>query len=163
MSAVVPKQKPGQSEQVVCTPDDFLVALQKIYGEIQFDLAADQHNAIVPAFYGPGSTIATDALSVTWPKESLCFCNPPFGMLKGPNGFAAKAAAEMMKGTRTLLLAPASVGSNWFQRYVWKQASVYFLNPRLTFKAHTQVYPKDLMLCYYDNLTLPTSDVWRWK
>lgn len=158
-----PKQKPGKSEQIVCTPDDFLLRLQEKFGPIEFDLAANAANAIVPAFYGPSSPFAEDALNVSWPKTCLNFINPPFGMIKGKNGFAWKAWHEMTVGAETLMLVPAAVGSNWFRDYVLGKADVYFLNPRLTFKNHTQVYPKDLLLCHYKEQTAtPKCTMWEW-
>ena len=62
---------------------------------------------------------------------------------------------------KILLLVPASVGSNWFQRHCWEKSLVLLLNPRLTFVGHTHPYPKDLCLCVYG--VAPGIDIWRWK
>jgi hypothetical protein len=45
--------------------------------------------------------------------------------------------------------------------YVWREAHVYALSPRLTFKGEKWPYPKDCMLSVFGEQ--PGFEVWRWK
>lgn len=62
--------------------------------------------------------------------------------------WASKHAEESKQGSNTLLLTPASVGSNWARDYVYPYADVYLLNDRICFDGKN-VYPKDCMLSHY--------------
>jgi len=60
-----------------------------------------------------------------------------------------------------LMLTPASIGSEWFQRYVHRKAMVLGLSPRLHFVGAADPYPKDCMLsCFGFGVT--GFDIWRW-
>jgi phage N-6-adenine-methyltransferase len=164
----VPAQKPGQSEQVVVTPDCFMRAVEARFGPVSFDLAATQSNSKSgKQYYGPGSTLGENSLEQDWSTlVGICWLNPPYGRtLEARNGledWTAKAAAATISGHDCILiLCPASVGSNWFVKNVWGKAKVYLLNGRITFEGHASPYPKDLMLLCYG--VAPGVDVWRWR
>lgn len=146
----MPAQRPGTSEQTVCTPRAFLDAVERRFGSLTFDLAATRENSITGdgSFFGHGSLLAEDALTVDWPREKLLWCNPPYGLIKG-NGFARKARIESEKGSRIAMLIPAAVATNWYAEEVHGHAFVLPIRPRLTFVGHTDPYPKDLMLCMF--------------
>lgn len=157
----VPKQKPGQSEQVVCTPPEFLDAVRSRFGIIQWDLAALRDNNVVQdgsSYFGPDQRIPEyrDALTQRWWGEGLCWCNPPFGAI-GP--WVEKAAREQ---ANVLMLLPASVGSEWFALHVHRKAYVLALRKRLKFVGHKDAYPKDLMLVVYGS-GLNGFDTWDWS
>lgn len=160
----MPQQKPNVSEQTVCTPKEFLTAIESLYGPIDFDLAANSENAVAPAFFGPGSFLGEDSLVIDWPIDrGLMFLNPPFGLIKGPNGFAQKACVQSSnKLCRIAMLIPAAVSTNWFADYVNNYCLVRPIRPRLTFVNHVNSYPKDLMLCLY-NVDGIGFDPWKWK
>lgn len=165
----MPRQRPGRSEQDVGTPRDFLAAAAALAGgPIAWDLAATAANRVVPRHLGPGSATAPDALAASWhrlsrkPGEWL-WLNPPFGNIAP---WAAKCAAEAWLGAPILLLAPAAIGSVWFDRYVYNKAEVYAFRPRLTFVGQADPYPKDCILCVYRPGAIPAGapfQTWNWK
>lgn len=166
--STMPAQKPGTSEQTVCTPRVFIDAVAKRFGRIAFDLAATKENSVVGPedFFGPGSCLANDALTADWAQldgnheGEICWLNPPYGLIKG-NGFARKVQREALHGIRVVMLIPAAVATNWFAEEVFGHALVIPIRPRITFIGHKDPYPKDLMLCCY-NLGAPGFEPWRW-
>lgn len=156
----MPEQKPGRSEQVVCTPKDFLTALKGRLAieEFAVDLAASQDNAVADAYYDEND----DALIQEWasPTGGWGFCNPPYADIEP---WVAKAWLEARKGASIAMLLPASVGSNWWKAYVDQRAYVLLLNGRLTFVGHTAPYPKDLVVALYTPYAGHGYQVWTWK
>ncbi len=165
----MPAQKPGTSEQTVCTPRAFLNAVESRFGKIAFDLAATQENAVTgdDQFFGPGSPWANDSLTADWSQVyedelTILWCNPPYGMIKG-NGFARKARKECAGGdVRVVMLIPAAVATNWFAEEVHGHALVIPIRPRLTFVGHRDPFPKDLMLCCY-GIGRVGFEPWQWN
>lgn len=162
VARIMPAQKPGRSEQIVCTPDDFLAAFRERFGEITWDLAANSKNAVVrgPEFFGPGSFFGEDALLQNWSRlDGNLWLNPEFGDI-GP--WAEKSWIEGRSGARVNLFVPLS-SANWARDFCWGKALVYPLNPRVTFKGHGSPYPKDMMLVRYGVERTPRAECWRWK
>jgi len=156
---VMPVQKPGHSKQNYGTPRAFIEATEKRFGQIIFDLAAEEHNKKCDNFF----TEKDDSLSQPWaelfPTGNL-WLNPPFSNIKH---WASKCAEESAKRQGLILfLTPASVGSNWFAEHVHNKAMVLAVSPRLVFEGETSSFPKDLMLSVYGN-GFKGFDVWRWK
>lgn len=158
----MPAQRPGSSEQTVQTPRAFLDAVEREFGPLTFDLAADPATAICPDYYGPGSPSAQNSLLANWPRARLCWLNPPYGLIKG-DGFARKARLEAAKGSQLIMLIPASVATNWFADEIHGHALVRPIRPRLTFVGHKDPYPKDLMICAYGPYWSPGFDPWAWR
>jgi phage N-6-adenine-methyltransferase len=154
----MPEQKPGRSAQEVGTPRAFLDAVEKRFGPLKWDLAADESNHVTERWFGPGAP-GEDSLTCSWwmCPPGLLWLNPPYGNI-GP--WAAKCAS-IVDPHRIAFLVPASVGSNWFAEHVDGKALVLFLRPRLTFVGHTQSYPKDLILAVYGEK--PGYECWRWR
>jgi hypothetical protein len=142
-------------------------AVEKRFGKMDYDLAADYSNAKAPRFYGPLGTplahnmdnegcIGVNSLAQDWGKlQGNLWLNPPYERI---SLWASKCAgATRLPGRAVYLLVPASIGANWFWEYVWSFAKVYALHPRLTFDGtpvnpktgKVDPYPKDLMLCKY--------------
>lgn len=163
MARTMPRQRPGESEQIVCTPRDFLDAVEGRFGPIGLDLAANGDNHVCPLWLGPGSPLqgGEDSLAetVSWAGRSLRWLNCEFGNIAP---WAAKCAAERHHAF-VALLTPASVGSVWFAEHVHGKALVLAIRPRLTFVSHQQVYPKDLLLSLYGPLVCPGFDLWKWR
>lgn len=163
----MPRQRPRRSVQDVATPPEFVMAAELLVGgRVTWDLAATERNTKAPRWLGPGSD-QPDSLLVRWhrlARESgdWLWLNPPFG---DAGRWAAKCAAESWLGAQILMLAPASVSTDWFNDYVFGKAEVYALRPRLQFVGHRQGYPKDLMLCCYRPGAIPRKsfDTWKWK
>jgi phage N-6-adenine-methyltransferase len=151
-----PIQKPGKSRQDFPTPKDLLDAIARRFGTIDFDLAARADNTVAPSFYSPEQ----DSLIQPWslPGIRVAFLNPEFANIEP---WAAKCASCCLLSRWTLLLVPASIGSNWFTNHVNGKALVLGLNPRISFDGKAP-YPKDCLLACF-GFGASGFDVWRWK
>jgi phage N-6-adenine-methyltransferase len=156
--STVPRQRPGSSEQVVCTPIDFLDSVKDRLAIERFaiDLAADPSNAVAEKFY----TEADDALLQDWRSGGWGWCNPPYADIAP---WVHKAWIEAGKGAQVAMLLPASCGTNWWRDNVHNKAYVLFVNPRITFVGHTTPYPKDLAILLYTPQLSYGYDYLRWK
>lgn len=160
MTRTMPPQKPGKSEQTVCTPREFLDAVEKRFGPIRIDLAATAENKVAPIHLGPGSEHGEDALKVRWHHfGSNQYLNPQFDEI---DPFAEKCSEEAKYGARILLLTPLS-SAGWCMKHIDGKALVQPLSPRLRFVGHTHDYPKDLMLSVFSPFVVPGWAPWRWK
>lgn len=153
----VPKQKPGQSKQDYQTPPEFLVALKNRLGiqDFDIDLAASKENAVCLSYYDE----EMDSLKQSWVRKGWGFCNPPYANIRP---WVKKACDEVQKGAKVAILVPAAVGANWWRDYVDQQASVWFLNGRLTFVGAAGPYPKDCAVLLYGPFH-PVYSVWNWR
>lgn len=157
----MPRQKPRESEQIVCTPPEFLHAVQRRFGPIGLDLAATRENRVCPMHFGPGSELALDTLDpkVSWSGRTLRWLNPPFGNIPP---FARKCA-EQRHHAPIALLTPAGVSTLWFADFIHGKALVLALRPKLIFVGQEQSFPKDLILSVYGPYIAPGFDTWKWK
>jgi len=175
MARRMPFQKPGRSRQCYATPPEFIRAVEARFGVLDFDLAATEKNAKAERFF----TKQQNALKRQWICKSwppiICdkdgylrspkwrfWLNPPYAHL---SPWFKKCVDEQNRLTTGcfIVLVPASVGSDWFRKYVWNNASVYFLDGRICF-IRNEPYPKDLMLCIYRNRRRKTTvNIWEWK
>lgn len=155
----MPAQKPGKSEQSVGTPRVFLDAVEKRFGPITLDVAASPHNAVCDRYFALEH--GQDGLELPWSAiDGLAFCNPPYGHIER---WVRKALEECRAGRRSVVLIPASVGTNWWRHYVHNLADVYFLNGRITFVGHAGPFPKDCALLDYSGSPESFYAVWDWK
>lgn len=148
----------GGSKQDYATPPDFIAAVEKRWGKIDFDLAASEHNKKATPYFSKEQ----DSLMQIWCSlPGNLWLNPPFDRI---TPWAEKCAKEVAFGATIFFLVPASVGANWFRDFVHRKAMVYFLNGRLHFDPNnpTWGYPKDCMLCVY-SLGSHGYDTWTWK
>jgi phage N-6-adenine-methyltransferase len=156
----MPTQKPGRSEQVVGTPRDLLDAVERRFGPIRLDLAANDENKVCEKYLGPGSAYGEDSLQVPWHQQGgHLWLNPPFADI---DPWAAKCAEESKLGARISFLVPYTV-ADWFRTHVYGKALVLGLSPRVTFRGHATPYPKDLQLIAWGPYVAPGWDVWRWR
>lgn len=156
----MPIQKPGRSKQDYQTPDDFMEAVTRRFGPMDWDLAADENNSKCGKFFLGEEQ---DSLKCNWRSlgySANLWLNPPFS---GIEHWAQKCSLSTLQaGPKIFLLVPASVGSNWYRDHVEPYACVLGLNPRLTFKGCKDPYPKDMVLAvYYSGLR--GFNTWRWK
>lgn len=159
----MPAQKPGKSEQAVCTPPEFLSAVVNMFGDLDFDLAALETNRVYGLpYFGPDHPAeeCRDGLAATWPYQGLAWCNPPFGNIQPWAETCARVST--LTALHTLMLVPASVGANWYRDYVAPFADVYSIG-RLTFVGHSNPTPKDLILCHYWRLGGQKFTHWAWR
>lgn len=144
----------GKSRQDYATPPEFIAAVERRFGPISFDLAAEAHNAKAPQYF----CLRDNALVQPWhPIGGLLWLNPPF---KDITPWAAKCREEAAQGARIAFLVPAAVGSNWFRDYVHERARVYFLNGRISFDGKNG-YPKDCLLALFSER--PGFEIWSWR
>lgn len=157
--ALKPRNK-NKTVQEVGTDPKFLVKVRENF-DLSWDLACNEKNCII------GGTCGylypeTNALKRDWNNlDGFLWCNPPYKDI-GP--WVRKAYEESILGANILMLVPASVGSQWYKKYVHGKACVRFLTGRLTFIGHKAPYPKDLMLLIYAPEHFePSTDLWDWK
>lgn len=170
--ATMPKQKPGQSKQDYATPMELIRAVEGRWGPIVHDLCAHAQNARVASYYSKEQ----DCFKQSWSKdfyEGNLWGNPEFG-----GGFIEKFAQKCFEESRQrkgliFMLTPASIGSEWFAKWVENKALVVGLRPRLSFDG-INPYPKDCMLSVYGKAEkqpnapswfdyLKGFETWRWK
>ena len=157
-----------RSRQTYQTPPEFLAAVERRFGEIGFDVAAEPETAAATFCW----TKEDDAFKQDWACEyyvrkraglpMLLWLNPPFNNIAP---WAERCLETAGRGAEIVLLVPASVGANWYRDNVHGKADIYFLNGRLKFVGAVDPYPKDLMLVHYHRQALsnPKTYVWRWK
>jgi phage N-6-adenine-methyltransferase len=165
-----PRITKGKSDGDYATPDNFLQAVQKKFGPIVYDLAAEAKNATCERFF----SIRDDAFKQDWAAISMKYSskiarggflwlNPPFSFIAP---WASRCLQESKVGAETLFLVPASVGAKWFRDFVFRQADVYYLYGRLTFRGQTTPYPKDCMLVHFNpgSFGIPYGEqIWDWR
>lgn len=152
----------GASKQDYSTPVDFIAAVEKRFGKIDFDLAANAGNAKAARYFSE----TDDALAQDWDALARSFyacttdhlhlfLNPPFGNIAP----WARKCAESRNARPLSFLIPAAVGSNWYREFVHERAKVYILNGRLSFDGKSP-YPKDCLLARYGEP--PGYYCWTW-
>lgn len=156
--SVMPVQKPGRSKQDYATPWNFIDAVESRFGKLYVDLAATAKNSKAPRYITPQE----DSLSVDWSqwKNRVCWLNPPYSRIEPWARKCAEFASFGGEG-RLLFLTPASVGANWFAKFVYQKSIVIALNGRITFVGETLPYPKDCILSVF-GAGLSGFEVWKW-
>lgn len=162
----MPAQQPATSKQDYRTEIELLTAVKHRLGinEFDCDIAADADNTVADCYYDR----ETNALAAgnSWKQgDGWNWLNPEFGMIAE---FVEKAwwssqQVPVVERAQTIVLVPASVGSNWWAYSVHNRARVWFMNGRTTFMGHTQCYPKDTALLVYGPSVIPGYEVWRWR
>lgn len=114
------------------TPAALWQPLDQAVGGFAVDAAADASNHIVPDWYGPGSTIGEDALSLPeWMNPA--WCNPPYG--RGLEKWLDKFIEQGRMGVNVVALLPAYVDRLWWHEKVVKVgADIIFLVGRVPFE-----------------------------
>lgn len=159
-----PRQKPHRSRQDYSTPPVFLDAVRRRLGipRFLFDFAATGRNATADAYWAEDDDALTRADWAAQVGEGWGWLNPPFGHI---DPWASKCWELKQAGGRIAFLVPASVGANWFKRFVHRKARMWFLNGRLGFLEDRprEPYPKDCLLALYAPELAPGYDVWDWR
>lgn len=159
----MPRQKPHRSKQDYGTPPELVAAVERRFGALTWDLAATADNTVVADRFFSVGGLDGDALTAPWAfkRSDLLWLNPPFGGI-GPTWAPLVARwTRKLPWLRVLMLTPASIGSEWFQRHVHRKAMVLGLSPRLHFVGADDPYPKDCMLSCF-GFGVAGFDVWRW-
>lgn len=175
------------SKQDYQTPREFIAAVEKRFGKIQFDLAAVAANAQHERYFAPDKIIEVigkgkkrqvivhphhdpkayghDAFKHDWSQltrslpSGILWLNCEFGDIPP---WAGKCRVEGHRGAEITLLTPASVGANWFRDTVAGVSDTYLLNGRMSFDGKN-VYPKDCMLSHWHPAATGLICVWDWN
>lgn len=163
MSARVSSGK--DSKQDYATPPEFIKAVERKFGPIQFDLAAHAGNAVHARYFAPpGSEDEAaegwNAFLYSWHSLSagLLWLNPEFN---DTDRWAFRCLLEAKAGARIALLTPVAI-TNWFCDYIAGKADVYLLKGRLCFDGKSP-FPKDCMLSHFHPQATGKISVWDWK
>lgn len=163
----MPAQKRGSSTQDYQTPSELIEAVERRFGAITWDAAATAETAVGVTkdqghFFSLAGIDATlDDWSLRFHRQDLLWLNPPFGGLGSVWAPLVSRWTRQLPWLRITMLSPASIGSEWFERYVHRKAMVLALNPRLTFVGEKDPYPKDCMLSCF-GFGVVGFDTWRW-
>ena len=120
------------------TPHEVFAKYHKQY-QFTIDASADVTNHLLPRWYGPGSSITEDALSVSWEGER-CWLNPPYSHIYD---FVQKARGESLHhGVPTVMLIPSRTDTRYWHKYIWDEnentwqsgVAGHFLRGRLKFR-----------------------------
>lgn len=83
---------------------------------------------------------------------------PQLGIAK----WMEKCKIESQRGAKIITLTLSSLGSKWYKEHVKGNANVWILEGRMTFEGHTDVYPKELLLCEW-GANMNSLGFWDWK
>ena len=86
--------------------------------EFTLDAAAHKDNAKCCFFYGPGSRLTDNALSLDWPSSDRIWCNPPYSRGAQRN-FIRKAMQCGARGGCVVMLLPARTDTRAFHDWIW--------------------------------------------
>lgn len=150
---------PSTSKQDYGTPQWLKPQMEARWGKFMVDLAAREDNKYAPTCITPEQ----DSLKTEWPKDVLCWLNPPFAKL------APWAERCSTQGSRVVMLTPASVSTEWFARFVYGKAHTILLRPRFAFDGmppnpktgKVDPFPKDLMLTLWNVVEEKGFELWK--
>ena len=160
----------GDGNQDWRTPPELVEAVVRLFGPIDFDLAAaTSDDAIAQHFFAPED----DALKQSWTGIGRnLWLNPPFDFVGDPQEpggkcFAQKCweeAEHLEPDQRIILLVRASVGSNWFCQWVHNSAEIITLNGRVKFVGAKHPMNADLVLAVFHPKRRSVGfRTWSWK
>ena len=148
------------TNQIVSTPADLISAVEKRFGRISWDLAANAENYKSHSkwrYFGPGSPIEESAFMRDWEAlGDLAWLNPPFADIEP---WAERCASSVLQHRqRIALLIPASVCTGYFIEHVKRYAYVFELTPR-PFKKEV----RDCILALYEPSLYTGRETWNWR
>ena len=159
----------GGSRQDWGTPPEFLNAFRAEFGPIGFDLAAHAGNAVHERYFTDVSDEPQDSLAQDWtaldvaPSEWL-WLNPPYSNIAPWAEKCWQYANSGLVLPKLAMLIPASVGSNYWARFIHGTSGICLLNGRIKFVGAKDPYPKDLALCIYGPTGVRSGyRIWRWR
>jgi phage N-6-adenine-methyltransferase len=158
MIATAPRNRMETNQDVGTDPALFAVLNQEF--RFVLDLAATAENKLCPNYLGKGDgwlgkNLSPEepappdgdeskggSLDVPWHHwTGWLWLNPPFRNIMP---WARKCKEEAELGARIVMLVPAAVDSDWFEKHVYEKAEVRWLKSRPVFKyRYTKDGPKD--------------------
>ena len=114
------------------TPPLVYLGLVEDAGGFDIDLTADAGRALCPLWFGPGSPLATDALTAHWASHGRRgYSNPPYGPFV--QKLLAKAKQEAQKGFTSHLLLPMRATKAFHAHVLDGASDLLFCDKRITF------------------------------
>lgn len=115
MSAISPKP-PGTTPQSVRTPQPLIQKIIKVFGPLEFDLAADGPNICDQYFDEELNSLSINWSDIILNDDSWFWLNPPFN---ASSKFIPKCADEASRGARIISLVQTATSSNYWVKHVW--------------------------------------------
>lgn len=113
----------SMSNQNVSTPDNFVRAVEKLFGiKFLIDYAASEDNTKAPCFISE----EINALTISWKVDCWGWLNPPY---KNLTEWINKCAKEKELGSKIITIWPLSSDAN--QHRVWSENHVYIIEGRI--------------------------------
>ena len=119
------------STTVWITPDYIVKWVEKEFGPIGLDAAADVNNAVALHFIDE----KMDALVTPWKSSENVWCNPPYG--KEAKKFVERAIDQVAKKNcpKVVMLLPVRTDTTMFQELIFPKASrIHFIKGRVKFQ-----------------------------
>jgi phage N-6-adenine-methyltransferase len=137
------------------TPGDLFCKLDTLYGPFTLDGAASD-SRLVSRWLGPGSSIATDALTYA-PVNEKVFLNPPYSMIKEFMEWIDKNR----KSNTFVCLLPSRTDTKWWHRHVWSRLTdrpypgvhIKFLEGRVKFSGSKSGAPFPSVIVVFKDAT----------
>jgi site-specific DNA-methyltransferase (adenine-specific) len=134
------------------TPQAFFDEMNKEFGPFIFDVCASSTNTKCREYFGKGSPLSEDGLSVPWriiDTKTKCWMNPPYGRTIGL--WVKKAFEESAKGCTVVCLLPARTDTKWFHNYIYNnpRAEIRFIKGRLKFGGAKNAAPFPSMVVIF--------------
>lgn len=138
---------------------------QELHRRFQFtiDAAADESNALLPEWFGPGSFDCQDGLMARWAGERI-YCNPPFSRVDDFLKKAHDTIRDGYPGTLIVMLIKAAPDKiSWHEHVMKGAAAVGFFRGRLTYRrpegeAVGATFPSALVTYYEPRLPYPMPE-----
>jgi phage N-6-adenine-methyltransferase len=122
-----------------------LALFSLLHDEFRFDLdlAANSENALTNQFFGPGSHLSEDALSVvSWRSfGAVGFVNPPYSRRDRLTcePWVSRAHSESLYGFTTVALLPVRTDTRWWNSYVMQATEIRTIPHRVNFDVPPRV------------------------
>ncbi|HEY9684720.1 MAG TPA: DNA N-6-adenine-methyltransferase [Oculatellaceae cyanobacterium] len=113
------------------TPRYLIETIESLWGKLNFDLAADGHNAKYPNYFGE----LDNSLVQDW-RGKRGLLNPPYGK-KGPGEWLRKCVETEQRRIRktdcVVAIVKAATDSKWWHKYVMLATEIAFVEGRMIF------------------------------
>jgi site-specific DNA-methyltransferase (adenine-specific) len=137
------------------SPPHIIEAVEKEFGRISLDPAADAENAVAHRFF----TKEEDGLTIPW-RGDLIYVNPPYGRVL--NEWIDHALKQYDEGyaKRIVMLLPSRTCTRWFHRLLNRSdVEIRFIKGRLKYGdgSGTAPFPSMLVIIGCDQQNLSTA------
>ena len=126
------------------TPQSFFNELNNEF-HFTLDPCADEYNHKCERYF----TKEQNGLSQSW-KDEIVFCNPPYG--RGIGKWVEKCFLEVEENDCkcAVMLIPARTDTQWFHKYIYKNAEIRFIKGRLKFGSSKNAAPFPSMVVVFN-------------